>query len=247
MLKRHVSVLDSLSALYHCLSVVTTGVGWAVSGYIDRGTPFFLSYARAGGGLPAGWADDDPDQLVERLFASLSRDVAERLGLPVGTDAGYMDRSMRPGTLWTDELLQAVGSCQVLVALLSPRYLTSEWCAMEWHAFAQRSRRISGPRAPRHLRCIIPVVWLPLFDGQVPQPVKDAQWFEPAAWPDPAAPREYRDGGVFGLMRTQQEPLYRIAVWQLSKEIVQTYRSHNLVHRKFKREQLHNIFQERAS
>ena len=181
--------------------------------------------------------------LIERLFSDLSENVTELLGLRMGAPAGFMDRSMRPGTLWTEELLHAVGTCQILVALLSPRYLTSEWCGMEWHAFAQRTVDRSGASASGRQGCIIPVVWIPLSGEQLPRQVSAEMQFSPKNRPDPQAVTEYQDGGVFGLMRTQQEACYQIVVWQLSQEINHIYRSQRLKHRKFKREDLSNVFQ----
>ena len=55
-----------------------------------------------------------------------------------GADPGFMDLSMNPGSEWRGELLEAVGTCKVFVALLSPSYTASEWCGKEWDAFSRR-------------------------------------------------------------------------------------------------------------
>ena len=209
----------------------------------DRGTPFFLSYARAGRSQPPLPPEHDPDRLVERFFRDLLMDVAELLGLGMGAEVGFMDRSMRPGTLWTDKLLDAVGTCQVLVALLSPRYLTRDWCGMEWDAFARRTVQRSGSGATTRQGCIIPVVWTPMQGDQLPEPVSAEMWFSPTTRPDPDTLTEYQDKGVYGLLRTKQEARYQIVAWEISREIGHVYRSHWLEHCVFTRQELSNIFQ----
>ena len=100
-------------------------------------------------GLGRSERGDDPDEHVEEFFHDLAENVGQLISLRADVPAGFMDQEMRGGMQWTDELLHAVGTCQVLVALLSARYLKSDWCTMEWHAFSQRTvRRLEGTTPP---------------------------------------------------------------------------------------------------
>src|ERR1700722_16291108 len=64
---------------------------------------------------------------VSPSYAHATEDLAVNirhlLSLPGAIPAGFMGQESRGSMYWTDELLHAVGTCQVLVALLSARYL----------------------------------------------------------------------------------------------------------------------------
>ena len=77
--------------------------------------PFFMSYAHAG---------PDSNQAAERFYKGLRGDLLTLVGLPVGTDMGFLDpEGLQPAVRWRDELADALGTCQVMVALLSAPYL----------------------------------------------------------------------------------------------------------------------------
>lgn len=214
-----------------------------MSGYVDRRTPFFLSYARATEGPPGETASHNPDLLVEQFFRDLKENVAELIRLQLGVEAGFMDRTiMRGGVRWTDELLRALGSCQILVALLSARYVQSEWCGMEWYAFTQRNVQRKRNASPNQ-GCIIPVIWAPIQNVELPALVKMEQQFSPSSYPDPTVPNQYREDGLFGLLRTRQETPYQIVVWRLAQHISSVYHSQRVAPRTYrKKEELRNIF-----
>ena len=120
---------------------------------------FFLSCA-----APA--AGGARQHLERRFFNDLSEDVAALVGRAVGSDPGFMDIAVRPGRELRSELLQAIGTSQVFVALLSPRYMASSWCGMEWGAFSRRRvvKPFSDAPAPGTTG-IIPVLWTPVPGG----------------------------------------------------------------------------------
>src|SRR3954466_15961762 len=89
---------------------------------------FFLSYARSRLRPDDG---SDPDRFAAKFFADLSDNVAHLTGAAL---PGFMDRHTAAGTPWSDRLSEALGTCRVFVALLSPSYFTSEWCGREWAA-----------------------------------------------------------------------------------------------------------------
>lgn len=216
-------------------------------GEIDPQTPlFFLSYARSRSSGRHG-PRHGPNEAVIRFFEDLSEDVAQLISRPPGSDPGFMDRSMRGGVKWTDELLTAVGTSQVLVALLSDPFINSTWCGMEWHAFSQRPVR-PRPGAKRdHQTGIIPVLWAPYPDDRTPKAVSEVQRFSPSGLPDPSISARYEMEGVLGLIRTGPESSYRALVWRLALRIADFLESHRVEPREFASDQLRNVFREEES
>ena len=208
-------------------------------------TPFFLSYPRTD--AKAGGRDRprSSDQLVGRFFDELSAEIAPLVHLPYGSDMGFMDVEGLPGGMNSHpELMRALGTCQVLVSLLSAPYLMSEWCGREWHAFTLRKRTtIAGVNAPPYQGSIIPVLWAPIA-FEVPAVVKDhvSIFLPKPTRRDPDLSRLYAQRGIFGLMRAREEDAVSEIVWQLAKLIQQIYYGQRLEPRDFQPNELSNIF-----
>ncbi len=165
---------------------------------------------------------------------------------------GFFDaEGLRTGVRWRDELTDALGQCQVLVALLSVPYLDSEWCGKEWHAFTLREREpLPGVTGFRNQGPIIPIRWAPIpFD--LPPVVKDeAQFFKPQSSKDQQSVRvqqdlaeRYEEEGIFGLLRKGQIDAFRSVVWDLAKSIQQIYYNQLLKPREINPGQLRNVFE----
>ncbi|GGM39709.1 TIR-like protein FxsC [Dactylosporangium sucinum] len=171
----------------------------------DRRAPvFFLSYAET---PRRDW--------VRQFFEELSDHVAELMGFPASGDVGFMNVNMGAGRVWSKELAFAVGHCSVFVALLSPRYYTSEWCAREWHAFA--SRLPDNILAPEDT-AMLPVIWTKKGVA-APAMIDRLQRFQPIPPPD-GIERRYGREGVYGLRVRQLESSdYDMVVWRLANEI----------------------------
>ncbi len=199
--------------------------------------PFFMSYAHAG---------PDSNQAAERFYKGLRGDLLTLVGLPVGTDMGFFDtEGLQPAVRWRDELADALGSCQVLVALLSVPYLKSDWCGKEWHAFTLREREPRpGVELPQNQGAIIPVRWAPI-PFPLPSVVQDeVQIFRPQSTPSlPDLPQLYEKEGVFGLLRMNQGEAFDLIAWDLAKCIQRIYYSQQLKRRSFVAEDLRNIFE----
>lgn len=206
---------------------------------------FFLSYAR--GGDPSG-PDGSPSAgsrrrlLEERLFRDLSENVAQLVSLRVGVEPGFLDRSVMSGRSWSEELLTALGTCQVFVPLLSPRYLQSEWCGMEWHAFSSRTVETSGAAVAAPQRGVIPVMWAPVREDKLPPAVRGTSFFSPSERPSPAVLRDYLSDGLYGLMRTSRDTSYQVVVWQLSKLVARLYHTQRVKPRKLTMADLQDDF-----
>lgn len=89
----------------------------------------FISYARA---------DDEPKQgardgWVSTFVANLESDVARQMG--GDTVAFWMDPQLEPQRQVDQALRQRLGESDIVVALMSPRYLASAWCRGEMATF----------------------------------------------------------------------------------------------------------------
>jgi hypothetical protein len=197
---------------------------------------FFLSYAHSGRGQQLSFA---------RFFDDLSENVAQLISRPAGADPGYMDRSMADGSRRVGELLRAIGTCRVFVALLSASYFQSTWCGMEWFAFSQRPgvARYAGNGLEQQ-SAVIPVVWAaPLPPDQTPTVVTEVQRFLPSDVPNIDISSKYQAEGIFGLLKTQVD-LYDAVVWKLAQRITDIYYSYQVEPRVLRRHELRDIFRE---
>lgn len=208
----------------------------------DHGTPFFLSYARARDGAGTQGMAHFSDLSTTRFFFDLCEDLGQLISRTPGADVGFMDTRTHGGVHWFEELLDAAGTCQVLIALLSAPYLSSEWCGKEWCAFTRRtSQTLAGMDGSPHQGHIIPVCWAPVR-FTLPSAVQEEMIFSPTGAPNPELPAEYKANGIYGLLRMGREDSYKIIVWQLAMLISKVYHSQRLRTRKFQPDELYNIF-----
>jgi TIR domain len=213
-----------------------------VADEVRRPAPlFFLSYPNASWRNAQGF-QRGPDRRVMKFFDDLSVDVAALVSRPVGSDPGFIDRSsIPPGTRWTDELLRAIGTCKVFIALLSDPYAASEWCGMEWYAF---SRRNVTPRSGNHTG-IIPVIWTPTPRDRLPPVVDPLQIFSPGELAEEDIDALYQTNGVYGLLRVEQNnAYYEVVVWRLALRIAEFHFSHKADELILRPDELHDIFRE---
>ncbi|MGN9906274.1 TIR-like protein FxsC [Phytohabitans sp. LJ34] len=205
---------------------------------LEPGEPlFFMSYAHI-----TATRDE-----VARFFEDFSTDISELLGRVVGAYPGFMDTVMGGGERWSPELLRAAGTCQVFVPLLSASLITSDWCGMEWHAFARRTRVRRADGRPDNATGIVPVRWSPIEPGDLPDVVRGIQWFTPARLPDQKIVEAYEREGLLGLLRLGMEKEYRAVVWRLAQHVMSIFRSHwvtSLIPEG--PEELRNVFRDRG-
>jgi hypothetical protein len=209
---------------------------------VDPSAPvFFMSYAHAPDRQRGQLQDQN--KLFMDFFDELSANVAELVSLPPGTEPGYVDRSLDAGDHWTDELLQALGTCQVFVALLSARYFGSAWCSKEWYAFSQRNA-VSKAKQKNNKTNIAPVIWAgPVHDDQVPAAIGRIQRFRPIQLFEPAIAEHYSREGLYGLRKTNHVA-YQTVVWKLAQHIAQVQYEHRLKPLILKEDELQDIFGE---
>ena len=205
-------------------------------GRLSAQSPLFISYAHL---------SQESDRLAEHFFNELRDYLQTLIALPLGTDIGFFDK-VKIGTAvqWDEELADALGTCQVLVALLSVPYLEREWCGKEWHAFTLRDReRLPEANGSPNLGPIIPVLWTPI-PFKLPAEVSRVQFFIPANTADQQKLGDvYKEEGVFRLIRAGNEKAFGEIVWQLAKCIQEIYYCQQLVPKDFAPSDLRNIFE----
>jgi FxsC-like protein len=176
---------------------------------------FFLAYPHT------------PEQpWVERLYLDLCREVLERSTLssvlPL-QKVGFMDVSgIRVGGSWRHEVADALARCRTFVPLYSPRYFLREECGKEWHAFMQRvldhtARHNGRPAA------IIPALWLPVEDEDMPLVARDVQCDHRLLG------QVYAEEGFYTLIKNSAySEHYLTAVQRLAKLIIRAANSSGL-------------------
>jgi hypothetical protein len=178
---------------------------------------FFVSYARPRRPARKTRRRYKLDEPATELFADLCTHVGQLVPQSPGHDVGYMDLTMEGGELWEPELLHAVGTCSVFVALLSDPFLASEWCAMEWDAFSARTTLTRPGGQCTRATAILPVLWTPLTTP-MPRTVKKVQRFHPVDVADHML-HEYEQNGLYGLGQLNPKDIYDVIVWKLALRI----------------------------
>jgi FxsC-like protein len=165
---------------------------------------FFFSYAWNNRGRP-----------VERFYDDLAEGVRKLVG---GMDpASFRDRvTMEAGTDWPQALLQALKTSQVLVLLLSPDYVRSEFCGKEFQVFLERVKNVkTGPPALPVPLFILPVIWVPILATEtIPAPLARLQL------EDDAFPKDYADRGLESLAKRRDKTAYNEVIQTLATRIV---------------------------
>jgi Caspase domain/Putative ATP-dependent DNA helicase recG C-terminal len=200
-------------------SSLAQAVSWPGGAGLNSQNPaFFLSYARTGS------VGKRADEMVKRFFLDLSQNLSALIALPAGQGIGFIDLAKTSETSWDQDLLTALGACQVFIPLLSVPYLRSAWSGKEWHAFSRRAKSES------RVANILPVRWAPIPEHyQIPSIVQEIQFFYPKnTQANPELIHEYVTEGLFGLMRSGEEGVYEEIVWQISLSIQELYYNGNI-------------------
>jgi hypothetical protein len=172
---------------------------------LDEAPYFFLSHSHPRS-RHAG-PNDQHVKLVE-FYQLLSAHLIALTTFNAELAPGYLDRSMRVGTIWPDALARALGACRVFVPLYSERLFESEWCGREWHAF--RSRELAHLAAGGlAASAIVPVLWTGLDYVRLPDCAL------PIEYSDLTLDDRYKQYGLYGL-RIIDDAAYQRAVLSLA-------------------------------
>lgn len=122
---------------------------------------FFLSHARA-----------DVDEFFERFYKDFRNELRGKLGQTTVDGLAFRDtEAISPGALWKPRIERSLLDCRTFLAMLSPTYLTRPECAREWAGFEWR--RASYGQPPELL---LPVMWIPIPDGEMPPTIQQRQY-----------------------------------------------------------------------
>ena len=112
---------------------------------------------------------------VTRFHATLAAQLSMRLGSVAHI---WRDDKLRGNDVFSDEIVQQFGRTALLVSVLTPRYLASDWCRRELAAFCDEAAR-SGGLAPGNKARVFKVVKTPVADqGTLPPQVRDTKGYE---------------------------------------------------------------------
>lgn len=178
----------------------------------DEGGPFFfLSYAHGPRDYPIR---RDPDLWIAQLYDDLCEHIKSLADLPLGNKAGFMDRELQQGHEWPRRLSVALATSRVFVPLYSRAYFKSEHCGKEWFAFNLRRLNYRAKSA-RPVETIVPALWIPVRNGQLPEAVSSVQ-YNSADFGD-----LYAEHGFYGIMKVGRwREAYEMAVYLLARRIV---------------------------
>jgi hypothetical protein len=179
---------------------------------------FFLSYART---PPTDGDTEHPDRNLVRFYQTLCRHIMQLTDLQEGIAPGYLDRRTRIGTAWETEVKRELATCQVLVPVYSPRFVNSVWCGKEWEAF-ERRQQAQRDRGTFTGNAIVPAVWVPLDNGQLPTVLSAVQYrHEDMGHP-------YDREGLYALMARKRNGPYAEATLAIARSIVKVAQSSRL-------------------
>lgn len=167
---------------------------------------FFFSYARA---------NREQDGKLEQFFQDLRRRVARGLGIEE-KQAGFCDlESMRTGTDWTKALPNALQTSSVLVCVVSPDLLRSEFCGKEFQVFLRRREEYQKSRLNKleESNVILPTTWIP---PRVPLPhvLSNLQYY------DTGFAEEYSSRGLRYLMLKRDQSQYLEFLEEFASRII---------------------------
>lgn len=108
---------------------------------------------------------DNDDGWVDTFVDNLSRICRKLTGV---SPAIFMDReSLVTSDVWERKIRKALDSSRLLIAILSPSYVRSEWCRKEWEAFAVRESQMrESELISDEQGLIFPVLLFPLDRGR---------------------------------------------------------------------------------
>ena len=177
---------------------------------MDFKQALFISYAHI---------DDqplDPGQQgwITRFHVTLKAILSMRMGRDVKI---WRDEKLKGNDVFSDEIVAQFKQSAVLLSVVTPRYLNSEWCTREASEFCEAAQQNGGLVIGNKAR-VFKVIKTPVDDheaGVLPVPMKDLLGFEFFAYKDGAPLELDPDYGP------EYSQLYKQKVAVLAQDIAQ--------------------------
>ena len=134
------------------------------------GKHVFISYAHRDN-KPLG--DGDPGW-VSRFHTLLSNMLDARMEAEPRI---WRDEQLQGNTVFSDEILHRIQDTAVLLSVVSPRYVGSEWCLREAAAFCQSALQRGGPVIDRNSRVFKVIKIPPGSQDALPEAMRDTLGF----------------------------------------------------------------------
>ncbi len=130
----------------------------------------FISYAHI---------DNQPlDEGLKGWVETLHERLRVRLAQLLGEEARiWRDRKLQGNDIFADTLIDRLAKSAILVSIISPRYVKSEWCLRELNEFSRRAEMDAGLRIGDKLR-IFKVVKTHISRAQHPSLLQGALGYE---------------------------------------------------------------------
>jgi FxsC-like protein len=156
---------------------------------------------------------EDPEKGIERFFGLLKKELHSYWYNTPLESVGFFSRQIGLGEHWNAKLYQGLADANVMIALISPRYIRGGWCAREFHAFSDRLAQYAKRRAkPAPPPLLIPIIWRKLQRNERwPHEVASLQY------DNELFPKTYRAQGLIGVT---SKPVFRQVVMSLATYIV---------------------------
>jgi TIR domain len=167
---------------------------------------FFASYAR----------EDNRSARLERAVMALRERVRDKLGWSeeeLDKIAFFDTTAITTGQQWEDALAEALKKSRILVALCSPTYLNSPYCAKEFFVF--RKRLEEAGEAMNGRIAIVPIIW----DWGSPK-MSLPKAITSFNYKHGELPKKYQDDGLAPLVRLEsQADAFEETIEELAKLI----------------------------
>jgi hypothetical protein len=162
---------------------------------------FFFSYARLSHGTAKGNLGNTCNYLDE-FFDALCRKVSALSGQPLDAVA-YRDKSaLKASEFWDPSLVEGLQKSRVLLSVLSPHYLKSQYCRRELAFFHKRFGehvRQSGDASQAHR--ILPLFWQDMMHCDKHAGPYLKEFLKSLSYSQPGIPEDYHLMGVEQMCR----------------------------------------------
>lgn len=173
----------------------------------------FISYAHIDN-LPLtreqqGW--------VSRFHVALDAMLSMRIGGPARI---WRDQKLAGNDIFADEILAQFSKTALLISVLTPRYVASDWCAREVREFCKAAEQSGGVVVDRKLR-VIKVIKTPVDDDHLlPEVLRDVLGYQFYVFDAEQTPLELDPAYGPDIEQKFNLKLAKLA-WDISKQLKQ--------------------------